>query len=82
MRRLVLLVAVAAVVTVVLSGTAFAQSCFDNYNRSTPRGPQPPVGGEISLTATSAATPGAPKSGTPELAHTVGLLTDAKKLCQ
>jgi hypothetical protein len=84
MRRFIHLIVVVVVVSAIMvlsASSAFAQSCFDDYNRLTPQGPQAPVGGEISDTATGAAVPGEPESGTDELARTVGLLTDAKRLC-
>jgi hypothetical protein len=82
MRRFIHLIAVAIVVAMMVlsAGSAFAQSCFDNYNTLT-QGPQDPVGREISGTATGAAVPSEPQSGTDRLARTVGLLTKAKQLC-
>ena len=84
MKRFVHLIAVVVVVAVMIvlsASSAFAQSCFDDYNRLSAQGPQPPVGGAISDTATLAAGPGEPQSDTDLLARTVGLLTDAKRLC-
>jgi hypothetical protein len=78
MRQLVLLVTVAAVVTVVLSGTAFTQSCFGEYAsqpEAQPLSPPPPGPGTfVNKPVTTLAAPGA----VDELAREVGFVNQVR----